>query len=262
MGDDTSAESWLSSTAFKLLVLLCVFLILKKLWPDFRRRYFAAFMSSFSDCKDAKTEEMKKDIFSTINTVTSHDPELRKQKAIKILEIGVGTGTNFAHYPDGTRLVVVDPNPHFKSYYDANRQKFPKIHSEEIILTTGEKMDMVKDNSVDVVVTTLVLCTVEDLTKVLQQILRVLAPGGRFYFFEHIAEFNTEQHGTRRKIQEILTWTGIWPLLFDGCMLNRDMLADIQKAGFSKVQAQRFYSPIDHIVFQLVKPSIKGVAEK
>ena len=93
-------------------------------------------------------------------------------------------------------------------------------------------------------------------------ILHSLLQGGRFYFYEHIAEFDTERHGTRRKIQDILTFLGIWQFIFDGCELNRDMLADIQQAGFSKVQAQRFYSPIDHPVFQLVKPSLKGVAEK
>ncbi|KAK8394121.1 hypothetical protein O3P69_006365 [Scylla paramamosain] len=262
MGDETSGESWLSSTAFKLLVLVCVFLILKKLWPDFRRRYFAAFMDYFSRGSNAKVEEMKKDVFSTLSSCTSHDPELRKKKALKILEIGVGTGVNFAYYPDGTRLVVVDPNPHFRSYYNENRKKFPNIHSEEIIVTTGEEMDMVQSNSVDVVVSTLVFCSVENQKKILEQILRVLAPGGKFYFYEHISEFDTERHGTRRRIQEFLTATGIWPFIFDNCMLNRDMLADIQQAGFSKVQAQRFYSPIDHFVFQLVKPSLKGVAEK
>lgn len=93
-------------------------------------------------------------------------------------------------------------------------------------------------------------------------ILHSLLQGGRFYFYEHIAEFDTERHGTRRKFQEILTTLGIWPFIFDGCRLNQDMLEDIQHAGFSKVQAQRFYSPIDHAVFQLVKPSLKGVAEK
>lgn len=264
MGDDNdnSNESWCCGTIFKLLVLLCVFLILKKLWPDFRRRYFAAFVNYFSKSSMAKMDEVKKDVFSTLHTATSHDPELRKKKAIKLLEIGVGSGTNFAYYPDGTQLIVVDPNPHFKSYYNENRQKFPNIHSEEFIVTTAEEMDMVKSNSVDVVVTTLVFCSVDNVKKILQQILRVLAPGGRFYFFEHIAEFDTERHGTRRRFQEILTTLGIWQFIFDGCELNRDFLVDIQQAGFSKVQAQRFYSAIEHPVFQLVKPSLKGVAEK
>nr|XP_045611247.1 methyltransferase-like protein 7A [Procambarus clarkii] len=237
--------------------------VLKKCWSDFRRRYFAAFMNyrRVSQDMDVRIETMKKDVFSTLGTVVSHDPELRKHNAIKILEIGVGTGTNFAYYPERTRLVVVDPNPHFKAYYDNNRKKFPNIHSEDIIVSTGENIDMVADNSIDVVVSTLVLCSVDNINKVIQQILRVLAPGGKYYFYEHIKEFDTE-HSTRQKIQIFLTSTGIWPFLFDGCYLTRDMLEAIQQAGFSKVQALRFHSPVDHFVFQLVKPCLKGVAEK
>ena len=93
-------------------------------------------------------------------------------------------------------------------------------------------------------------------------ILPSIFQGGRFYFYEHIAEFDLDRHSTRRRMQEILTTLGIWPFIFDGCMLNRDMLADIQQAGFSKVQADRFYNGINHRVFQLVKPGLKGVAEK
>ncbi|XP_069177228.1 thiol S-methyltransferase TMT1A-like isoform X2 [Procambarus clarkii] len=203
-----------------LVTALCVVVViwvLKKFWPDLRHRYFASFMNSLTQDSDAKVEEMKKDVFSKLSTVVSHDPELRKHNAIKILEIGVGT---------------------------------------------AENMDMVADNSIDVVVSTLVLCSVENINKIIQQILRVLAPGGKFYFYEHIKEFDTERHSTRQKIQVFLSSTGIWPFFFDGCYLTRDMLEAIQQAGFSKVQALRFYSPIDNFVFQLVKPSLKGVAEK
>lgn len=90
----------------------------------------------------------------------------------------------------------------------------------------------------------------------------LLFQGGKFYFYEHIAEFDLERHGIRRKMQGLLSVTGIWPFIFDGCQLNRDMLQDLQEAGFSKVEAQRFYGPFDGPVFQLVKPSLRGVAEK
>ncbi|XP_069938060.1 thiol S-methyltransferase TMT1A [Cherax quadricarinatus] len=250
--------SWLVTVVCAVVVIW----ILKKYWSDFRRRYFAAFMNYFSQGVDTKVLEMKKDVFATLGSEVSHDPQLRKENAIKILEIGVGTGVNFEFYPDGTRLVVVDPNPHFKAYYDNNRKKFPNIHSEEFIITTAENMDMVPDSSIDVVVTTHVFCSVHNTKKMLQQILRVLAPGGKLYFYEHIREFDTERHSTRQKIQDFLTATGIWPYLFDGCELTRDMLEDIQEAGFTNVQALRFYCPMEHFIFQLVKPSLKGVAQK
>lgn len=79
---------------------------------------------------------------------------------------------------------------------------------------------------------------------------------------EHIKDFDSEKHGKRQKIQEFLTVSGIWPFLFDGCCLNRDMFPAIQAAGFSKVDGERFYAPVDHIIFQLIKPHLKGVAEK
>ncbi|KAK8752536.1 hypothetical protein OTU49_006034 [Cherax quadricarinatus] len=205
--------SWLVTVVCAVVVIW----ILKKYWSDLRKRYFAALMNYLSQDEDAKMLEMKKEVFATLGSEVSHDPQLRKENAIKILEIGVGT---------------------------------------------AENMDMVPDSSIDVVVTTHVFCSVHNTKKMLQQILRVLAPGGKFYFYEHIKEFDTERHSTRQKIQDFLTTTGIWQFLFDGCELTRDMLEDIQEAGFTKVQALRFYCPMEHFIFQLVKPSLKGVAQK
>lgn len=56
-------------------------------------RWFAYFMHLFTKERDAKVEEIKKDLFSSLSSITSHDPELRKKNAIRILEIGVGTGS-------------------------------------------------------------------------------------------------------------------------------------------------------------------------
>lgn len=49
------------------------------------------------------------------------------------------SGTNFKFYPQGCHLVVVDPNPHFKSYYNKKRDQFPQIKSEEIIVSKGKE---------------------------------------------------------------------------------------------------------------------------
>lgn len=261
-GDDTSFLTWMLENRILIIGVIVVLLILKFSFKDLRHRWFAAFMEFMTKSLDAKTAEMKKDVFATLGSTVSHDPALRKIGALKILEIGVGTGTNFAYYPEGTHLIVVDPNPHFRKYYDANRKKFPNIQSEDILISTGEEMDMIPDNSVDVVVVTLVFCSVVNTPKMLKQILRVLVPGGKFYFYEHILEFDTTNHGLRRKIQTLLTDLGIWPLIFDNCHLNRDMLEAIEATGFSKVQAQRFYAPIESKIFQVIRPSLKGVAEK
>ncbi|XP_068248931.1 thiol S-methyltransferase TMT1A-like [Palaemon carinicauda] len=242
--------------------VVVVAIVAKFKLKDWRQRWFAAFCDSMSKHVDAKREIMKNDLFASMQTHQSHDPELRKINAIKVLEIGVGTGMNFAHYPEGTRLTVIDPNPHFKQYYNENRKKFPNIHSEDIIQTTGEDMDMIPDNSIDVVVVTLVFCSVQDTIKILKNILRILAPGGKFYFYEHIKEFNPKKHPIRSLLQTILTKTCIWPFMLDECCLDRDMLHALENAGFSKVEAERFYVEIDHFVFQIIEPSLKGVAVK
>ncbi|XP_068248935.1 thiol S-methyltransferase TMT1A-like [Palaemon carinicauda] len=253
---------WVRENKVMVVAVLVVLLVVKMTFKDIRQRWFAALSNCFYKKVDAKMEEMKKDVFASLNSVVSHDPALRKTGGLKILEIGVGTGTNFAHYPDGTQLTVVDPNPHFKKYYNENRKKFPNIQSEDIIVTTGEEMDMVPDNSMDVVVVTLVFCSVTDTEKILRHILRVLVPGGKFYFYEHIHEFDEANHGLRRRLQSLLTFFGVWPFLFDNCHLNRDILKAVEATGFSKVEAQKFYAPLNHPVFQIAKPSLKGVAEK
>lgn len=259
---DYLIANWITTNLPYIIGSLLVIWLVKVKSADLRQRWFAFLMHQLTKEKDAKVEEVKKDLFTSLGSIVSHDPELRKDNAIKILEIGVGTGVNFSHYPSGSHLMVVEPNPHFVKYYNDNRKKFPNIRSEEILKTTGEKMDEVPDNSVDVVVMTLVLCSVSETEKILQQILRVLVPGGKFYFLEHIREFDAVKYNTRGKLQDFLTESGIWPFLFDGCCLNRDMLYAIKKAGFSKVDGERFYAPITNFFFQLIKPHLKGIAEK
>merc|ERR1711915_1048035 len=114
----------------------------------------------------------KEEALKDLRTLKTLIPELQDTGSCRILEVGVGTGTNFQFYPDGTELTVVDPNPHFKSYYNNNREKFPNIKSEEIIIGYGENMDLIPDDSVDAVVITLVLCSVQDTAKVLQHVRR------------------------------------------------------------------------------------------
>lgn len=210
-------------------------------------------------------EEVKKEHFTSMSSIVSKDPELCKKKSIRILEIGVGTGVNFAHYPAGSHLVVVDPNPNFKHYYDANRKQFPHIKAEDFFVTTGDRMEAVKDSSVDVVVVTLVLCSLplNTVAATLKEIQRVLVPGGKFYFMEHIAEFDLKKYWWRRKLQDLFTyWIPVWPFIFDGCCLDRETLPAIQQAGFSAVHAQKYYAPIPSILFDPERPNLKGIATK
>ncbi|KAG0706842.1 Methyltransferase-like protein 7A [Chionoecetes opilio] len=281
---DHHIAQWVRGHLPYLALALLLVWVLRLKGADVRHRWFAFLMYFINkNTKNPKIEELKRDFFSSLGSVASHDPVLRKQNGIKILEIGVGTGVNFSYYPDGSHLIVVDPNPHFANYYNENRKKYPNIHSEEILSLQvrrrtrlrgrgpGEAMTGVADSSVDVVVVTLVLCSVDNVDQILKQVLRVLVPvsppalgrllGGKFYALEHVREFDNN-HWVRQSLQEWLTISGLWPFLFDGCCLNRDCLAAIRSAGFSKVEAVMSYTPLTSIHFQLIKPHLEAIAIK
>lgn len=88
--------------------------------------------------------------------------------------------------------------------------------------------------------------------------------GGRYYFYEHLMD---EYISTRRKIQRFLTWTNIWPWIFDGCKFQ-PLRAEISLSGFSKVDYNEFeldYSNLkgkSKMLIALMAPHIVGVARK
>jgi ubiquinone/menaquinone biosynthesis C-methylase UbiE len=109
------------------------------------------------------------------------------------------------------------------------------------------------DASVDAVVSTLVLCSVAHPEDSLQEILRVLKPGGKFVFIEHVAA----PGGTRlRTFQNLIQ--PLWTLVGDGCHPNRETWEIIAQAGFASVE-------IEHDRYLgggLVAPLISGTAVK
>ena len=167
----------------------------------------------------------------------------------KVVEIGAGTGVNLAYLLDEVRYVAVEPNTHMHPYL----QHEAKLRGRriEIRAGTGERLP-VETGSADAVVSTLVLCSVDDVAGVLAEIRRVLKPGGRFVFIEHVAA----PAGSR-----LLRWQGrirpLWSRLGDGCEPDRDVAAVIQRAGFAEVQLEEFAADLP---VPIVRPHIAGVA--
>ncbi len=94
-----------------------------------------------------------------------------------ILEIGPGAGVNLAYYAPGVRWIGIEPNPHMQAYL----RKEAERHGLPVDLRSGTAEHLgVPNASVDAVVSTLVLCSVTSVAAVLQEILRVLKPGGQF----------------------------------------------------------------------------------
>ena len=120
--------------------------------------------------------ELKRQHFDSMKDHKSADPELRKKGVLRILEIGPGPGYNFEFYPPNSQLTVAEVNPFFKKQFFAKQSQHPLIKMERFIVGFAEDMKDVADNSIDIVVSTMVLCSVRSIEGALQEIQRVLAP--------------------------------------------------------------------------------------
>jgi ubiquinone/menaquinone biosynthesis C-methylase UbiE len=167
----------------------------------------------------------------------------------QVLEIGPGAGANLAYYPPEVSLIALEPNPHMQYYLKKKAEELGV--SIEIISEEAEHIPL-DDESVDAVVSTLVLCSVTNLQQALSEIKRVLKPGGMFLFIEHVAACK----GTfLRKIQQAIK--PAWEWAADGCHTNRETWKAIQAAGFDKTNIEHFKLKIP-----VIRPHIAGKAVK
>lgn len=153
----------------------------------------------------------------------------------EILELGPGAGPNFRYYQAGSHVAAVEPNLHAHPVLirEARRRGL------EIAIVAGEAEHLPQATaSVDVVVGSLLLCSVRDPEAALREILRVLRPGGRFLAIEHV---EAPVGSATRRWQGRLA--GVWRRLFDGCELCRDTERLLGGAGFASVVIDRFTLP-------------------
>jgi ubiquinone/menaquinone biosynthesis C-methylase UbiE len=150
-----------------------------------------------------------------------------------VLEIGGGTGANLVHYRDVDRVTIAEPDPFMRSRIG------PKLQDSRVpvdVSSAGAEALPFPDGSFDTVVSTLVLCTVPDQEAVLEEIRRVLRPGGRLLFIEHV-----RAAGSMARWQDRLE--PLWRRLLGGCHPNRDTVAAIEGAGFEMETFENFYPP-------------------
>ena len=153
----------------------------------------------------------------------------------EVIEIGPGSGVNLKYYRDNVHWTGVEPNTFL---HERIRRRAAALGiATRLLAGSAESLDP-PDESADAVVGTLVLCSVGDQARTLAEVLRVLKPGGRYVFVEHVAA----PLGTRtRRIQE--TWTPILRRLPGGCSPNRETRSAIERAGFGAVADERFELP-------------------
>lgn len=181
--------------------------------------------------------------------VDGYKRELLGELSGDVVEIGPGTGDNFLYFPKEIRWIGIEPNVYMH----------PPLHEAmtnagiqgEIRAATAERIDL-PDASADAVVSSLVLCSVSSLDGTLAEIKRVLRPGGRFVFLEHVAA----PPGTGlRRAQKLIK--PLWKFVGDGCNPDRDIEAAIRRAGFASVDVKVFRIPEF-----IASPHIAGTAVK
>ena len=166
------------------------------------------------------------------------------------LEIGAGTGLNLGLYPGGvSELVLSDPSAHMAARM---RAKLGADARTRVVEASAERLPF-DDDRFDTVVATLVLCTVPEPADALGEVARVLRPGGRFLFLEHV----------RARQPRLARWQDRlerpWGFVAAGCHPNRDTGQLLADAGFWIDRLENKKLPKAP---PLVRPVIRGVARR
>jgi ubiquinone/menaquinone biosynthesis C-methylase UbiE len=166
-----------------------------------------------------------------------HIAELRQKLLTdvvgEVLEIGVGTGLNLAHYPPHLRqLKTVDPNPGINKRL---RKRIQESHLDVDQRTIGGEQLPFDDNQFDVVVTTFTLCSVADIATVMSEIHRVLKPGGQYLFLEHGLCPDLKVQRWQKRI------TPVQKVIANGCRLDVDIGATVCDSPFCEIVITNFF---------------------
>lgn len=154
----------------------------------------------------------------------------------RVLEIGIGTGLNLAFYDRNKVSAIVGVDPAAQMQDKARRRSAGiGIPVEMIALELGQIQ--AEDASFDSIVCTFTLCTIPEVAAALQEMRRVLKPGGKLLFAEH---GRAPDHKVRHWQDRL---TPLWKPLAGGCHLNRDIPALLKAGGFHIRDVQASYLP-------------------
>ena len=170
------------------------------------------------------------------NFLGAHREWLAARATGRVLDLGAGTGANFPYLGAGVEIVAAEPDPYM---LERGRQRARALGRAVTFLPDAAESLSLGPASVDTVLATLVLCTVDDMARALAQIRRVLKSGGHLLFLEHVRL----EHPLWGRVQDAVT--PVWKTLFAGCHPNRDTVSAIRRAGFAIDELKRYaFGPI------------------
>lgn len=162
----------------------------------------------------------------------------------RVVEIGAGTGLNLAHYPDGLEdLVLTEPEPGMRRKLTSKVSRLGL--AARIVDAPAERLPFAHA-SVDTVVSTLVLCTVDDPERALCEIARILRPGGRLLFIEHVRASSRVLTACQDTL--LRPWRGF----AGGCICNRPTLELMRGCGFTVEADDQVWRGMPAIVHPLI----------
>lgn len=142
----------------------------------------------------------------------------------RVLELGVGTGANLAHYDEDTDLVGIEPDPHMLRR--ARRRADELGRAVELVQAGAEELPF-PEASFDAAVVTWVFCTIPAPEAAIRELRRVLRPGATVHYVEHVASPISIVRGLQGLLDPA------WALVAGGCRLTREPTQMLRSAGFS-----------------------------
>jgi ubiquinone/menaquinone biosynthesis C-methylase UbiE len=199
-------------------------------------RLFSTFYDrAFEATEEAGLREMRRGLLS--------------QARGRVLELGAGTGLNLDLYPEAIEsLTLTEPDPHMTKQL---RQKLAQASRQADLVEAGAEDLPFEDDSFDTAVVTLVLCTVPDQPRTLQEIRRVLKPGGQLLFLEHVRSHSPDLARWQDRLERP------WRFVGDGCHCNRDTVSGLEAAGFDVGEVEQGELPKAP---PIVRPLASGIA--
>ena len=165
-----------------------------------------------------------------------------------MLEIGAGTGLNLRHYADDVELVLSEPD---EAMADRLRGRLAKLGRSATVVLAGAEALPFADGEFDTVVSTLVLCTVPDLDAALREVHRVLKPGGRLLFIEHVRSDSPRWARWQDRLNRP------WRAFAEGCNCNRATLDVLAGSALGVCEVERSTFPA---MVPLIRPLATGSA--
>ena len=152
----------------------------------------------------------------------------------EVLEVGIGSGLNLPFYGDGVRhLFALEPSPELRKM--ANRRTKGSRFTVEFLDRTAEEIPLER-GSVETVVTTWTLCTIPDAIRALEEMKRVLKPGGVLLFVEHGLSPEPGVQAWQHRLNPL------WNRIGGGCNLNRKIDELIVRSGFRLAELETAYA--------------------